>query len=108
MRGQRPGAEAFSSVAEIKLVNFECKTELEGCQEPRRPPHGIEAPLCAVKSGFCNDRHLARNEQEKAPSSMTVNQTLRPAHTRGPGDLAGWDPAAQLGFPGEFPFTRGI
>jgi methylmalonyl-CoA mutase, N-terminal domain len=39
---------------------------------------------------------------------MTVNQTLRPAHTRGPGDLSGWDPAAQLGFPGEFPFTRGI
>jgi methylmalonyl-CoA mutase N-terminal domain/subunit len=23
-------------------------------------------------------------------------------------DLAGWDPAAELGFPGEFPFTRGI
>ena len=24
------------------------------------------------------------------------------------GDLAGWDPPADLGFPGEFPFTRGI
>src|SRR6059036_734957 len=23
-------------------------------------------------------------------------------------DLADWDPSAQLGFPGEFPFTRGI
>jgi methylmalonyl-CoA mutase N-terminal domain/subunit len=25
-----------------------------------------------------------------------------------PGDLAGWDPTAELGFPGTFPFTRGI
>jgi methylmalonyl-CoA mutase, N-terminal domain len=25
-----------------------------------------------------------------------------------PGDLAGWDPATELGLPGEFPFTRGI
>src|SRR5256885_1663905 len=36
-------------------------------------------------------------------SSSTV-----PRHTRTPEDLAGWDPAAKLGFPGEFPFTRGI
>jgi methylmalonyl-CoA mutase, N-terminal domain len=27
---------------------------------------------------------------------------------RTPADLAGWDPANDLGFPGEFPFTRGI
>jgi methylmalonyl-CoA mutase N-terminal domain/subunit len=27
---------------------------------------------------------------------------------RVPGDLAGWDPARDLGDPGEFPFTRGI
>ncbi len=25
-----------------------------------------------------------------------------------PADLAGWDPAVELGFPGSFPFTRGI
>src|SRR5690242_13110922 len=25
-----------------------------------------------------------------------------------PDDLVAWDPAAELGFPGEFPFTRGI
>ncbi|MDO8837149.1 MAG: methylmalonyl-CoA mutase family protein, partial [Vicinamibacterales bacterium] len=28
--------------------------------------------------------------------------------TYGPDDLASWDPAAQLGTPGTFPFTRGI
>jgi len=27
---------------------------------------------------------------------------------RTPDDLAGWDPTSELGYPGEFPFTRGI
>src|SRR5215475_11573571 len=27
---------------------------------------------------------------------------------RTPRDLTGWDPDTELGFPGEFPFTRGI
>src|ERR1700683_2394480 len=26
----------------------------------------------------------------------------------GPGDLEGWDPERDLGFPGQFPFTRGV
>jgi methylmalonyl-CoA mutase N-terminal domain/subunit len=34
------------------------------------------------------------------------DQTTRP--TRVPTDLGGWDPGHQLGFPGEFPYTRGI
>jgi methylmalonyl-CoA mutase N-terminal domain/subunit len=29
-------------------------------------------------------------------------------HARAPEDLAGWSPDTELGFPGEFPFTRGI
>ncbi|HEY3042768.1 MAG TPA: methylmalonyl-CoA mutase family protein, partial [Vicinamibacterales bacterium] len=29
-------------------------------------------------------------------------------HTRTPEDLTGWTPEAELGAPGEFPFTRGI
>src|SRR5256886_4209812 len=36
-------------------------------------------------------------------SSRTVSRG-----TATPEDLAGWDPAAKLGFPGEYPFTRGI
>ncbi len=31
---------------------------------------------------------------------------MHPAGT--PDDLAGWDPATELGYPGEYPFTRGI
>src|SRR4051812_33821288 len=47
---------------------------------------------------------------------MTDDKTRRFATTSdieiqalyGPGDLDGWDPSAQLGAPGEFPFTRGV
>src|SRR6266849_1709601 len=38
---------------------------------------------------------------------MTREKTA-PHGARTPDDLAGWDPALALGFPGEFPFTRGI
>jgi methylmalonyl-CoA mutase N-terminal domain/subunit len=38
---------------------------------------------------------------------MTVRQSP-PPRAWTPDDLAGWDPATALGFPGEFPFTRGI
>src|SRR5919198_1105797 len=31
-----------------------------------------------------------------------------PEFARTPDDLTGWDPEAELGYPGEFPFTRGI
>ena len=37
------------------------------------------------------------------------SQYNRGVHSVGtPDDLAGWDPSAELGLPGEFPFTRGI
>src|SRR3954452_15814776 len=47
---------------------------------------------------------------------MTDDKTRRFATTsdieiqelNGPGDLDGWDPSAQLGAPGGFPFTRGV
>jgi methylmalonyl-CoA mutase, N-terminal domain len=38
---------------------------------------------------------------------MTARQSQSPL-VRTPDDLAEWDPATELGFPGEFPFTRGI
>jgi methylmalonyl-CoA mutase N-terminal domain/subunit len=38
---------------------------------------------------------------------MTVRQSP-PHHVWTPDDLAGWDPGTALGYPGEFPFTRGI
>ena len=38
---------------------------------------------------------------------MTHRQPV-PSSVHTPDDLAGWDAASDLGFPGEFPFTRGI
>jgi methylmalonyl-CoA mutase N-terminal domain/subunit len=37
-----------------------------------------------------------------------MSSRTAPRTTPTPEDLAGWDPASKLGFPGEFPFTRGI
>jgi methylmalonyl-CoA mutase N-terminal domain/subunit len=37
-----------------------------------------------------------------------VNSGSPSPPVRTPGDLAGWDPATELGYPGQFPFTRGI
>jgi methylmalonyl-CoA mutase N-terminal domain/subunit len=37
-----------------------------------------------------------------------VNSGSPSPPVRTPGDLTGWDPAAELGYPGQFPFTRGI
>ena len=41
-----------------------------------------------------------------SPSAAPVTQPVR--HFFDPGDLDDWDPSAKLGFPGEFPYTRGI
>lgn len=44
---------------------------------------------------------------ERQPSFETTGRMpIEPIYTQD--DLEGWDPATQLGFPGEFPFTRGI
>src|SRR5437870_3989199 len=39
---------------------------------------------------------------------MPTASSTSPKVTLAPQDLAGWDPVTALGFPGEFPFTRGI
>ncbi len=44
---------------------------------------------------------------ERQPSFETTGRMpIEPIYTQE--DLEGWDPVTQLGFPGEFPFTRGI
>jgi methylmalonyl-CoA mutase N-terminal domain/subunit len=44
---------------------------------------------------------------ERQPSFETTGRMpIEPIYTQD--DLEGWDPLTQLGFPGEFPFTRGI
>ena len=52
-------------------------------------------------------KELRRLDPFESRYNRRVNASDTPP-VRTPGDLAGWDPNADLGFPGEFPFTRGI
>ena len=42
------------------------------------------------------------------PSRVTIGPVTSARHVCTPDDLSGWSPDTELGFPGEFPFTRGI
>jgi methylmalonyl-CoA mutase, N-terminal domain len=51
------------------------------------------------------DRSLSEKKPEgksAAPSGLPLEPVVTPE------DLSGWDPASELGLPGEFPFTRGV
>src|SRR5205823_11262764 len=63
-----------------------------------------EAPWCQGVTAA--DRLPVALQCEAFALRMTSRTLNRGTST--PDDLAGWDPAQQLGFPGEFPFTRGI
>jgi methylmalonyl-CoA mutase N-terminal domain/subunit len=45
---------------------------------------------------------VAVSDERKSESDLPIEPVYRPA------DLAGWDPATQLGEPGAYPFTRGV
>ena len=46
--------------------------------------------------------------REKKITDVVLHSGLPVKPVYGPGDLAGFDPARELGAPGEYPFTRGI
>jgi methylmalonyl-CoA mutase, N-terminal domain len=47
----------------------------------------------------------ARQPEREAPFTTISGHPIEPLYTDD--DLAGWDPDERLGFPGEFPYTRG-
>ncbi|OGL15492.1 MAG: methylmalonyl-CoA mutase [Candidatus Rokubacteria bacterium RIFCSPLOWO2_12_FULL_71_19] len=49
--------------------------------------------------------HMAK---EKKITDVVLHSGIPVKPVYGPGDLAGFDPARELGAPGEYPFTRGI
>jgi methylmalonyl-CoA mutase N-terminal domain/subunit len=49
---------------------------------------------------------LAKNPERQKEFTTTSNYPIRRLYTEA--DLAGWDPACDLSFPGEPPYTRGI
>ncbi|MBI5628477.1 MAG: methylmalonyl-CoA mutase, partial [Candidatus Rokubacteria bacterium] len=46
--------------------------------------------------------------KEKKITDVVLHSGIPVKPVYGPGDLAGFDPARELGAPGEYPFTRGI
>ncbi len=51
-------------------------------------------------------RAVAKAPERSKAFETTGKMPIEPVYTQD--DLTGWDPAEALGFPGEFPFTRGI
>ena len=45
-------------------------------------------------------------EKVKSPTPTESQIPVRPLYT--PADLEGWDYDRQVGYPGEYPFTRGV
>ncbi|HXO87723.1 MAG TPA: methylmalonyl-CoA mutase family protein [Candidatus Acidoferrales bacterium] len=48
------------------------------------------------------DRPPLQQKKSATPAGLPMEPVI------GPGDLEGWDPERDLGFPGQFPFTRGV
>jgi methylmalonyl-CoA mutase, N-terminal domain len=48
------------------------------------------------------DRPALRQKKSATPTGLPMEPVI------GPGDLKGWDSERDLGFPGQFPFTRGV
>src|SRR3977135_2008116 len=46
--------------------------------------------------------------KEKDPEAIRTDSGIEVHRVYGPADLEGWDPAAKLGEPGCYPFTRGV
>ncbi|TME94613.1 MAG: hypothetical protein E6I40_07345, partial [Chloroflexi bacterium] len=49
---------------------------------------------------------ITRRPERKRRFSTLSDELVEPLYTAD--DLAGFDPARDLGFPGEFPYTRGV
>ena len=52
------------------------------------------------------DQPAKRSEPKLRDATYLDGIAIKPVY--GPADLAGFDPAAELGEPGQYPFTRGI
>jgi len=48
------------------------------------------------------DRSAVQQKKSATPTGLPMEPVI------GPGDLEGWDSERDLGFPGQFPFTRGV
>ncbi|PYR37636.1 MAG: methylmalonyl-CoA mutase [Acidobacteria bacterium] len=65
------------------------------------------APHCRVPENEIVG-HLSLRPSTRSVKHLRGYNHPVPQAARTPDDLAGWNPAADLGYPAEFPFTRGI
>jgi methylmalonyl-CoA mutase N-terminal domain/subunit len=78
--------------------------DLSGCQrERRRDRRGPHTE--SERSVWRRSRHQKYN---RAARTIDALDPTMPAPTYTPADLTNWNPDEDLGFPGTFPFTRGI
>ncbi len=54
----------------------------------------------------CLEKHLKKNPEREQKFTTVSNQEIKRLYT--PADLEGFDYLNELGFPGEYPFTRGV
>ncbi len=53
-------------------------------------------------TGDTKDRSSVSPQKSASPTGLPMEAVI------GPADLPGWDPERDLGYPGEFPYTRGV
>ena len=53
-------------------------------------------------TGDTKDRSSVSQQKSASPTGLPMDAVI------GPADLPGWDPERDLGYPGEFPYTRGV
>jgi methylmalonyl-CoA mutase N-terminal domain/subunit len=76
-----------------------------GHDGPAAPPPAASPSAAAWRDGLYRRAHAKANERQERFSTVGGLETA-PLYTAD--DLDGWDPATQLGYPGEYPYTRGI
>jgi methylmalonyl-CoA mutase N-terminal domain/subunit len=76
-------------------------------QQKATPPQVGRTSESAEQWSETTYRHAVERASEREPRFTTSSEIeIKPLYTAE--DLAGWDPKTQLGYPGEYPYTRGI
>jgi methylmalonyl-CoA mutase N-terminal domain/subunit len=76
-------------------------------QQKATPPQVGRTSESAEQWSETTYRHAVERASEREPRFTTSSEIeIKPLYTAE--DLAGWDPKTQLGYPGEYTYTRGI
>ncbi|MEM3042577.1 MAG: methylmalonyl-CoA mutase family protein [Thermoplasmata archaeon] len=96
-----PTGTRFDSL--VEFLRNRVGGEMVGASSPP-PPHKVETPVHPAPSSKPVEER--KSGEKVRPVILESGIEVKPVY--GPEDLKGFDPASELGKPGEFPFTRGI